>query len=366
MAKNIYLTPELINTTNKFDTFTLEFKGIHTPPSTFWSLCNFEMDLTKFKENYKDAEGSKGYGGFQTTIEDRRMVFYLSDIYYTENSKSKILKPERIYPKEIDDNYLASFHWKTNSYYKFVIKSWIDYETNKTFIGEWIQDMDIHKWYLISYFDTNLENSFITGSLSQYQENFYDKYFGVERSFNIRNIYAYDIDYKKWISLNTTTMSYDLASWGYNTAGTHDFGFTDNYSYGSSGELVDDQEKYDEINPEKIKASINQSEIFEKGKLNFYLDIEMNSTMVRPHWIIGENSVAPLRFKIIFGKDNWNEGVIFTKNITRPEQREYIYKGNFEIGVKYKFTLVVYGLFGETGVQTTVRENPSPGKITGK
>ena len=31
-------------------------------------------------------------------------------------------------------------------------------------------------------------------------------------------MYALDKNYKKWISLNTTKLSYDPASWGYNTA----------------------------------------------------------------------------------------------------------------------------------------------------
>ena len=55
------------------------------------------------------------------------------------------------------------------------------------------------------------------------------------------------------------SLSYDPPSWGFNTAGTHDIGYT-NYFFGSSGLAVDDQNLYDASNPERIKGTISQPE----------------------------------------------------------------------------------------------------------
>ena len=111
----------------------------------------------------------------------------------------------------------------------------------KTFVGAWIQDLSTKEWTLFSYFNTHLNGSYISGGLSQSQENYNEESFGEERSFQIKNMYVYDMMKKKWLSLNKSTLYYDPEEWGYDTAGTHDIGFTKNYFYGSSGLSVDDQ-----------------------------------------------------------------------------------------------------------------------------
>ena len=117
-------------------------------------------------------------------------------------------------------NYIHKFDWPTNIWHRFALHSWVD-DSGDTFVGELIQNLSTNEWTLFAYFNTKLKNSFITGGLSQFQENYYDKYFGVERSFQIKNMYTFDKNYKKWVSLDTTTLAYDPASLGYNTAGTH-------------------------------------------------------------------------------------------------------------------------------------------------
>ena len=44
MAKNIYSDPDLSTTSRQFEAFTIDFLGIDTPNSTYWSLCNWQMD----------------------------------------------------------------------------------------------------------------------------------------------------------------------------------------------------------------------------------------------------------------------------------------------------------------------------------
>ena len=81
-------------------------------------------------------------------------------------------------------NYIAKFDWPTNVWIRFVIRSWLD-EKKNTYVGNWIQNLETKEWTLYSYFNTNLINSYITGGLSQFQENYNANYFGEERSFRI-------------------------------------------------------------------------------------------------------------------------------------------------------------------------------------
>ena len=71
------------------------------------------------------------------------------------------------------------------------------------------------KWTLLAYFNTHLTDSFISGKLKQFQEDYNEEFLGLERSFQIKNIYAYDRKIRKWISLNRSTLSYDPPSLQY-------------------------------------------------------------------------------------------------------------------------------------------------------
>ena len=215
MAKNIYSDPDLSNTSRKFDAFTIDFRGIDTPNSTYWSLCNWQMDLTEFKKTHTDVTGGGAYGGLQTIINGKTAIISFWEIGYKENGVAKTQRASRIYPKGDEStfggegegtNYIHEFNWPTTVWHRFVIFSWTDYSTKKTFVGEWIQNLSTQEWTLFAYFNTKLDNSYITGGLSQFQENYNANYFGTERPFQIKNMYAYDRVNRKWISLNTTTL----------------------------------------------------------------------------------------------------------------------------------------------------------------
>ena len=267
MAHNIYSDPDLSKTSRQFDGFSIDFKGIDTPNSTYWALCNWQMDLTNFKKTHKDVSGGGAYGGLQTHIDEKKAIMSFWEVQYTENGEKKVHRANRMYPKGQEStfggegegtNYIADYNWPTNTWHRFVLYSWKDIATGKTFVGEWLQNLSTKKWTLFAVFNTKLVDSYITGGLSQFQENFYDKYYPAKRSFNIKNMYAYDRVSKAWVSLNTSTLAYDPASWKYNTAGTHEIGYTKDYFYGSAGLPVDDQKVYDASNPLNIKGTINQ------------------------------------------------------------------------------------------------------------
>ena len=349
MAKNIYSNPDLSKTSKKFEVFTIDFKGIDTPESTYWSLCNWQMDLSELKANEEDVSGGNAYGGLQkTTKNEKTAILSFWDVFYKKNGETKKITATRIFPEGEEKffneegegtNYIKEFDWNPLIWYRFVIHSWVD-SNGDTYVGEWIKDLSSEEWTLISYFNTHLNNSFITGSLSQFQENYNDKNFGEERSFNIKNMYIYDKIYKKWISINTTTLSYDPEEWGFNTAGTHEIGYTNSYFYGSSGLSVDNQKLYDASNPEKITGSIKQPENpdFEKPKFkSVNVDLKINS--LKLNWSIDSKSTPCYNYKVdIFYKSAATYKLSHSSIIYKPEETQYVYESTFKGYYQIKLT----------------------------
>ena len=89
MAKNIYSDPDLSKTSGTFEAFTIDFRGIDTPNSTYWSLCNWGMDLTDFKKNHQNVEGGGAYGGLQTVINGKTAILSFWEVLYKENGVQK-------------------------------------------------------------------------------------------------------------------------------------------------------------------------------------------------------------------------------------------------------------------------------------
>ena len=54
-------------------------------------------------------------------------------------------------------NFIPQYNWLTNVWYRFVIHSWVDQDTKKTYVGEWIQNLDTEEWTLLTYFDVGLK-----------------------------------------------------------------------------------------------------------------------------------------------------------------------------------------------------------------
>ena len=342
-AKNIYSTPDISKTSNKIEGFTIDFRGIDTPDATYWALCRWNMDLTEFKKTHKDVTGGTAYGGLQTKSGGRVAILSFWEVGYKENDISKTHRANRLYPRGQEStftgegegtNYIANYDWDSNVWYRFYIRSWVNPLTQDTYVGEWIQNLNTKEWTLFAYFNTNLQNSYLTKRLSFFQENFNSKTFGQERSFQIKNMYAYDKEYKKWISLDTTTLSYDAASWGYDTAGTHEIGFTSNYFYGSSGLRVDNQETYDASNPNAITGTIRQPEVpdFTSPKFKSFT-ATLTKSKISINWSMDSKTSPCYSYQIVVLKyDSISRSyrdVIVNYPISRPEETSYIYSSTF-------------------------------------
>lgn len=349
MSKNIYSNPDLSKTSRKFEGFSIDFRGIDTPDGTYWSLCNWQMDLTDFKKTHENVKGGGAYGGLQTTYDLKRtQILSFWEVLYTEDGVEKSHRSTRKYPSGAESsfggegegtNYIHEFNWPSNTWLRYVLHSWVD-STGDTFVGQWLQNLEDEEWTLYAYFNTKLKNSYITGGLSQFQENFNGNYFGKERSFQIKNIYALDKTSNKWISLDTVTLSYDPASWGFNTAGTHDFGYTTNYFYGSSGLPVEDQKVYDSQNPERIIGSITQPTTPNFGKPEFdFVTVGLSSKEMTIIWRMNSKSTPCYKYKIDilnYAKNSYQ--LLHTYTSYKPEDNKYVFSssfsGKYQVSVK--------------------------------
>ena len=206
-AHNIYSDPDLSNTSKQFEGFTIDFKGIETPDKTYWALCNWHMDLTEFKKNYPEAHGGGAYGGLQATKDGARAsILSFWEVLYEEGGVQKSHRASRMYPEGDESSfggegegthYIHEFNWLTKVWYRYVLRSWIDPSNGDTFVGQWIQNLSDKEWTLFAYFNTNLKNSYMIRGLSQFQENYDSISFGKERSFQMKNMYAFDRNKQK-------------------------------------------------------------------------------------------------------------------------------------------------------------------------
>ena len=201
-SKIIYSDLDLSNTSGNFDIFTIDFKAIDIPENTFWCSLQWQMDLTNLKKKCSDVQGGMAHGGFKTTKNGKKALISLGEITYRENGEEKKITPTRLYPKgetekeiiyeDEGTKYITEFEWESNVWYRLVFRTWKDHSLRETFVGEWIQNLSTQKWTLLAYFNTHLTDSFISGKLKQFQEDYNVEFLGLERSFQIKNIYAYD------------------------------------------------------------------------------------------------------------------------------------------------------------------------------
>ena len=344
-ARYLVSKQDLSKTSNKFSAFTIDFIGIDTPDQTYWGLLYWQMDLTKLKQTYSDANGGDAYGGLQTTPNGRTAIMSFWQVNYQEFGKDIKLRATRIYPKGDESiftnegegtNYINKYNWPTNVWHRFTIYSWDDYSTGNTFVGEWIQNLSTKEWTLFTYFDTKLKSSYITGPLKQFQENYNAKTFGQERSSRFKNIYALDKTTKNWVSLDKSTLDVYWSANNGNTAGTSEYGFTYNYFYMSSGLPVDDQKKYD-ANIVPITGTITQpdSPDFTQPSVKS-LDVTLTTSKMTINWSM-DSKTSPC-FEYILNIYSYNQpeySLIKSVKITRPEEKTYsfnsVFKGQYSI-----------------------------------
>jgi len=383
-AHNIYAHPDLPTLNDKYQTFTIDFKGTLTPEYTYWALCDWDMDTTELQKEFSEVNGFGAYAGLQTLENNKTynghvaIMSFWEGTYKDKNNNIKKINATRMYPEGEEKyftgegegtKYITPYDWKQNNWYRMVIHTWNDNDTKTTFVGQWLYDIEKDEWTLISYFDTKLKNSYITGSLGQFQENFNSDNANEYRAFNIKNIYAKSNTTNDWISLNKARMSYDT---GYENIGTHEFGVIDNTFFGKSGGIVENQEEYDANSENNIMYTINQNNIPETRvdkKVNLTLEQENKDIIIKWDYAGPQNSYS---IKLI---NLDTKEIIATKEMTRPEKRiekiENIKNKNIEVQIEIQD---IYGNKENSSktielvddkkdnVENTTVENPKTGK----
>ena len=343
----IFSVPDLSETSNKITTYTIDFRGIDTPESTYWSLANFHLDTSDFEETHSDVSGGGAYAGLQTLYNGERVaIMSFWKINYKENGEEKDLRFNRIYPSGDEMNfsgegegttYRAPYNWESNVWYRFVLHTWEDY-TRKTFIGVWIQNLSTKEWTLFAYFNTNLSYSYIGGgygALAFFQEIFSSAHLKKERQFQIKNMYVFDKVKKEWASINKSHLYYNE-----NPEINKGIGYTPFYFYGFSGPHIDGQNE--EKTEKEFTASITQPKTpdFDKPVLKKF-EVEMDSHYLKLKWEWDSTSCPIYQYTITY--EDVLYGIKNTYRFTRPEKDQINLASDYESGI-YKITFTALAI----------------------
>ena len=359
MAYNFYSSPDLSQTSKKFDSFMIDFKSDVTPQVTYWSLANFSMDLRSKKtaKAYRGISGFGAYAGLQYTS-NRMGILSFWDAKYTKDGEQKILTASRVYPKGESTfggegegtNCIMYYGWKTGQWYRMLLHSWEDSETGTTFAGAWFLDVTTGVWKLFAYFDTHLYESFFTGPMSQFMENFsggdINTNCNVERTCNLKNMYVFDHDKQEWISLPTATLSY--GDGGPQTEdqkkfGAHSFGAEEDYFWGSTGGKVEDQEAYERAAIKQATYTIVQPDQPTLGAPEIK-KLSLGSSTKKFSWTLADTSTPQLAYRLTVV--NAAGETIYDVYETRPEVKSQMLN---ELGTdEIKCTLTITDVFGGT------------------
>ena len=331
MAYNFYANPDLSATSKRFDSFMIDFRSDKTPLTTYWSLANFGMDLNspKTRRTYPGISGYGAYAGLQNSS-GKMAILSFWEATYTQKSETITLTATRIYPKGSSEfggegegtNCIKPYDWQADRWYRMLLYSWEDAETGTTFAGMWLLDVESGNWTLFAYFDTHLYDSFFTGAMSQFMENYWgsdvNTNCNVERTCNLKNMYVYDRVKKDWVSLPTATLSYGdggAVLEHQKKYGAHSFGAEADYFWGSTGGKVEDQEAYEKEATKSATYTISQPETPTLGAPAIQ-KLRLGQSIT---WELAESSTPQLSYSVKVVDTNGK--TLLEKSATRPEVR---------------------------------------------
>ena len=236
MAHNIYSDPDLSNTSGKFDGFIIDFKSDHVARGTYWALCNWEMDLTSLQKSYPSATGGSAYCGLQNTNNGLKAIMSFWDI----ECGNTVITASLEYPTKDGNglfdnegsgaNYITDYNWKESKWYRLYLHCFEDEQSGHTFVEMWIMDLESGLLDKICCYDTKLSDSYFTGGISQFMENYDYLYCSDVRSFQYANLNVLDHETQEWTHITNSTLSID--TWYGNKKGTYAFGSSESFLWG--------------------------------------------------------------------------------------------------------------------------------------
>ena len=240
MAHNIYVNPDLSQTSGQYTGFLIDFCTDCTANCTYWALCNWRMDTSELESEYMLKNTGGAYAGLQNTEEGKKAIMSFWEISYDdENGEEVKVLASRVYPKTNKTstfggegegtNYIPLFPWEKDHWYRMYLNCYDD-EEGYTFVEQWVQDMEPEVWTEISCFNTGLKHSCFMGAMSQFMENYWGAYSNEVRTFAYRNFYVREKGSDEWKALTKFKMSSD--TWWNNKKGTVAFTSDENTLYG--------------------------------------------------------------------------------------------------------------------------------------
>ena len=342
-AHEIYVFPDTAKTSGKFDSFIIDFKTEAQAHATYWQMCQGCLDVSEIRETYPNAQDSTFYGGFQSGPERRNTLFSFWDVTNGNDESTVITTPARVYPAGDENsfgyegnghNYSMDYEWQKSKWYTYFVHCWKDKSTGRTFIGQWVRDVESGKWDLTCYFDTTMKETHMNGMMAQFLENFVSQYALMPRDIYLKNVYIFDKVYKDWKRVNQGAVGY---SWNEpNKTGTHEIGFNDEYYFGKTGEPVENQTEYDNsFTNHYIGYNIVEPELPNFG--NFIVD-GMSIKNNQLEWTFNEKCSPMLEFDI--DVVDMSDRTVKSYTSSRPEKREIqldsLSDGNYLVQAKFK------------------------------
>ncbi|MBO4896912.1 MAG: DUF3472 domain-containing protein [Clostridia bacterium] len=244
MAHNLYSDPVLDGYGSKYTGFSIDFMTENDPVDTYWSLCNWNMDISSVKAKYPGAFGGGAYAGLQNIGKDDYYVAIMAfwDIRdgnnvisvdeYGNKTYALIQNVRRLYPAGGDDSfggegegthYVGHYPWERAHWYRMMIRCYEDAEIGNTVVDQWIMDLETGEWTLLSKFDTKLQNSYFTGAMSQFMENFIGGTSCKLRTVRLKNIFIRERGSSEWKPVTKTKLNTDTQP-SHRPKGTFAFG----------------------------------------------------------------------------------------------------------------------------------------------
>ena len=337
MAYNIYVEPEFKNketgkTESLFDSYTIEFSTTKSADATYWSLANFGMYISEFtKKKYRNINGGGAYAGLQD-VGDRNtaIMAFWEWTYNNDGGEDEILTAHRIYPYGPESyfggegegvNWITTYPWKANNWYRILLHSWTDKETGTTFVGEWFEDKTTGTWNLVSYFDTKMIDSCFEGNMHFFMENFVGTTANLVRDVRLKGIYAKLHSNKEWMSVDSAKLMH-CNNWANNKIGMHIFGANQEYFWAEAGGPVPEgetQAQHDNKWQPQI-FTLEQPDQPTFGKVNIeklHLGLRASEGVWYAKWTMDEQSTPQLSYDLQV--TDVNGKTLLSVSETRPE-----------------------------------------------
>ena len=218
-AQYVCVDPVINDTGGCFDFFSVEFRTSSQPKYTYWSLLNWWMDTGEYmrRKGYTDVATVGAYAGLQKTDNKTTGIMSMWEMVFSGSGKKNYtLTPTCVYPKGKSTHFdnegsgaslVIPFEWKAKTWYRFVVRSWNNKKTDSTYVGSWVEDLSTGEIRLLAVYDTHLPDSFMTGNMGQFLENFGESSYGSYRKMQLRNYCLHDPQTDAWYFPDKVVMS---------------------------------------------------------------------------------------------------------------------------------------------------------------